>query len=365
MISICIVTSSLNNYGGGATVLRTMITNLNDFGYCVTVILYNELYCGDYLFPHEVELICLNKKSLRAATGSIVNILFARKFEIVFSNNYNVNVVMGIIGMSKLLNTKFIGRESNIMSKVLYDKTENINPMIWNNLIRLSYRGLDAIVVQSADMLDDLIGRMPHLGNRMVKIYNPVNLPSKIKTERNVNDSLLRIICVGRLVEQKKFDDVIEIATALLKNNVSFQLDIYGDGVEKNRLLDLIKNNHLTSNVSLLGVVDDLKDKYVDYDVFLMTSLYEGFPNSLLEAISCGVPAFVFDCPGDISEIIDENNGVIIPNRNHELMVQYLVEFKSQDNFNPTAMSRKLIDKFGVNRFIADLSYLFRQVLSK
>lgn len=117
-------------------------------------------------------------------------------------------------------------------------------------------------------------------------IYNFVNkndvLPQNIDFQKRKN----RILFVGRFHEHKNPLRLIECAK-LLKNYLpDFQLDLYGDGVLKDKLENAIKENHLEDNVHLCGYTSN-KNIYDEYSLLWLTSNKEGFGLVIVEAKSC------------------------------------------------------------------------------
>ncbi len=102
------------------------------------------------------------------------------------------------------------------------------------------------------------------------------------------------VLGVGRLTEQKRFDLLIK-AFALIKHRDA-QLLILGDGAGRASLLKLIAELGLSDRVSLPGFVTDVAEQYRQADVFVLTSLYEGLPAVVLEAMAANCPVLSTDC---------------------------------------------------------------------
>lgn len=122
-----------------------------------------------------------------------------------------------------------------------------------------------------------------------------------------------RIISVGRLVDTKRFDDLINIFTSI-DCSQNWELLILGDGRERKKLEKQIDSLKVKERVKLLGQVSDV-DKYLaKASIFAFTSVSEGFPNALSEAIAFPLPVIAYDCPaGPADMIINDENGFLIP----------------------------------------------------
>ena len=151
-----------------------------------------------------------------------------------------------------------------------------------------------------------------HLNSaKLFQIYNPVDPNAFVSKKYNVDS--IGLITVGRLCFQKRLEDIIYIARELKNKKVNFFWDIYGEGEEKSRIDSLIKENNLSEYVHLMGRVDDIYYRYGEYAGIVMTSRYEGFPMTLLEAAANRLPMISYDIETGPNEIIiDGTNGFII-----------------------------------------------------
>jgi len=115
-----------------------------------------------------------------------------------------------------------------------------------------------------------------------------------------------RIIAVGRLTPQKRFDRLI-IAFALIAEKFpEWYIDIYGDGYEKENLQVLISNKGLSNRIHIQPPISDIYTEYKRSQFSVLSSDYEGFGLVLIEAMACGIPVLSTDCPYGPSEIIED-----------------------------------------------------------
>jgi glycosyltransferase involved in cell wall biosynthesis len=124
------------------------------------------------------------------------------------------------------------------------------------------------------------------------------------RSPQTANGKPLRFINVGRLVPVKGQRDLILSFKNFLKESPGSILHIAGDGPEKDSLLSLIKEQHLDSNVSLLGNRNDIPQLLSNYDCFIFPSNSEGFSGSVVEAMFAGLPVLASDIPVN-KEVID------------------------------------------------------------
>ncbi|MDB5039145.1 MAG: glycosyl transferase, group 1 [Bacteriovoracaceae bacterium] len=129
------------------------------------------------------------------------------------------------------------------------------------------------------------------------------------------------VLAVGRLAEQKRFDLLIESFSRIASKFPSWNLLILGDGELRSQLHQLIETKNLSKRVYLLGRIENVKAYYEQAEFLAMASDFEGFPNALTEAMSCGLPAIFTDCPSGPREIIrDKVDGLLVPLRNVEAL---------------------------------------------
>lgn len=146
------------------------------------------------------------------------------------------------------------------------------------------------------------------------------------------------IVTVGRLEKQKNQAMLIE-SYNLVKNKVTDNLYIYGTGSKHDELYSLIKQYHLENRVFLMGNTHNVKDSIKNAKMFILTSNYEGMPNSLIEAMALGLPVISTDCPcGGPKKIIRNNhNGFIVKCEDiydlSKKMLKLFLSFESQVEF--------------------------------
>ncbi len=112
------------------------------------------------------------------------------------------------------------------------------------------------------------------------------------------------VLGVGRLTRQKNFGTLIS-AFARLRATKPARLIILGEGEERSHLENLVQERGLAGDVELPGFVQNPYAYMHRAAVFVLSSIWEGLPNSLIEALACGCPVVSTDCPGGPAEILD------------------------------------------------------------
>ena len=139
------------------------------------------------------------------------------------------------------------------------------------------------------------------------------------------------ILFVGWLVKEKGIYDLLE-ALNKLKDNYKFSVTFIGDGSEKKLLENRISYYNLQKSVTLVGwqMHSMLKNYYAKADIFVLPSWVEGLPNSMIEAMACGLPVVVTDVGNVRSVLLDNFNGKLVkPNNVDELINGFVDLFES------------------------------------
>jgi glycosyltransferase involved in cell wall biosynthesis len=161
----------------------------------------------------------------------------------------------------------------------------------------------------------------------------------------------------GRLTEQKGHLLLIKVASILKKRNLDFTLFIAGSGPLKSKLQANIDENQLEKHVILLDFVEDIASFIQSIDIFLLSSLWEGFGFVLAEAMVYAKPIVAFDITSNPELIIDGQTGYLVPADNLEQFANR-VELLIQDE--------KKRSEFGLaGRKRVEVHFDFHQQLKK
>jgi glycosyltransferase involved in cell wall biosynthesis len=209
------------------------------------------------------------------------------------------------------LGIAFIAAERNAVSIYNY-----ISAGRYKNLIMQSFRLADQITVQLPSYIKDypkyLQKKIYVIPNRVEQIEWDILSKNKVRSRKV-------LLAVGRLSFQKNFKLLIDCFKNLASDFPEWDLIIAGDGDEFEMLNQLVIHSSINNRVTLLGSVEDVETLYLNADLFCLPSLWEGFPNSLAEALSYGLPSVGFSESLGVNElIINNHNGLLASGNNNE-----------------------------------------------
>lgn len=188
---------------------------------------------------------------------------------------------------------------------------------LWEGLRRRTYGRLAAVSALTGESADWL--KVHTHVQRVLVIPNPVVWPLPIQTPTVTTDSHCQserhlLLAVGRLDAQKGFDWLGEAFTNLAAKYPDWDLVILGDGPQRTTLQDQAHTVGLEKRLFLPGRAGNVREWYERADLYVMSSRFEGFPNTLVEAMAHGLAAVSFDCDTGPRDIIrHEVDGLLVP----------------------------------------------------
>lgn len=172
------------------------------------------------------------------------------------------------------------------------------------------------ILVPSIGIRDDLINNFRLDNKKFSVIYNGFDLDQikrQSKEKISLNKDCSWIVTASRLGPPKDFDTLLK-AFRIIRDKINAKLLIIGEGPYEQRIKDIISELKLDNDVYMLGFQDNPFKYIARSDVFVLSSLSEGLPSSIIEAMALGIPVVATNCPSGPSEIIrDRINGFLVP----------------------------------------------------
>lgn len=255
---------------------------------------------------------------------NLVNAAYAREFQRIFSRPNNA-IFIDFEGYSRFWNALFArGCPGNCRSGVILHnqmsrEAEIRFPYLQEIARNYAYYSGVASVANAIDEGNrEFVRKMSVTnGDSMSVVHNSMNVEA-VRRAADSGRSLwgvdasssLKIVAVGRLSPEKNQSLLLEAVRELIKARPDTRLKILGDGPSRNSLESSIQSMGLASNVEILGFVENPMPTMAGADVLALSSLHEGQPMVIFEAMSLGTPVVSTPVPGCI-EAVGMGTGVI------------------------------------------------------
>jgi len=200
-------------------------------------------------------------------------------------------------------------------------------------LLRFSLWASDSVVVVSDEMLLQLKQQYPKYSKKYVAIHNGV---SDLFSPKNKNPDFflkkrLKLVCVGSLIARKNLGYVIDALSFIGEQGIDFELNLIGDGAGRKALVETVARLGLEEHVCFLGELppEQVADQVNHAHVYISSSLHEGRPNGVLEAMAAGCCCVLSDISGH-RELAGEERGIIYSLDSSDALVKVLCSLDAQ-----------------------------------
>jgi glycosyltransferase involved in cell wall biosynthesis len=287
---------------------------------------FYQLQSGIRRIPLDMDAVSSNP--LTAVVSNLRRLLAVRKLlktespDVALAMMSTANILLALAGSG--LGITAIGSERNYPPRLPIGRA-------WSWLRRVSYPLLDSVVAQTSETAEWL--RDNTKAHRVSVIPNPVVYPlanrePRIRPEqfkKNRDDHIL--LSVGRLVPQKGFDNLLRAFAKVSPLFPDWYLVIIGEGNRRSELEGLVLELGIRDKVQLPGAVGNIGEWYERSDAYVMASRFEGFPNTLAEAMAHGLPVVSVDCETGPRDLIrHQTDGLLVPPDNQPALIDALTE---------------------------------------
>jgi len=191
---------------------------------------------------------------------------------------------------------------------------------------------------------------------KITVIPNPNHITMEQRNSAYSQQKEKRIVTVGRLIPQKNQKLLIDAFAIAHKKHPDYQLCFYGDGPLEAELRQYASNYGLEDNkdVVFCGQVKDVINRISPANIFVLSSIMEGMPNALMEAVALGIPSISTDVSGARDIIADGESGYIVPVGDKDAlatrMIQLIESEETRKRFSEASAS--VIDKFDKEKIL-------------
>ncbi len=361
------VLATVTDFGGAERVVLSLIEHINNDKFDLVPIIFTNPRSADNAFFNRLDR--LGKKYYKVFVDSyklkylnpFVNILDAykllnkHKFDLIHTHGYRSDVI-GIF-LAKLMGLPVISTCHGFISN-------DLHLSLYNRLDRFILRFVHKIIAVSDGIKCELIGSGIN-ESRIIVLQNAVN-GSYSNESFARNRQAIRASCgiaendfvvgyVGRLSEEKGVKYLIEAISTLNRYGTLLKLLIIGEGQQRKNLEDLVKKTNIEDSVIFAGFQNDIEKWLPAMDAFVLPSLTEGTPVSLLEAMAYGIPV-IASSVGGVPDVVDSRrNGLLVsPGKPEEISnaIRLLYKDKNLGNNLSKEAQKTMKLKYNVGNWI-------------
>lgn len=205
-----------------------------------------------------------------------------------------------------------------------------------------------------------------HSGIEMDKFSVPLEKQSVVGEELGLSEDNLVVGMVACFKIQKSPLDFVRMAELVKKEINLAKFVLIGDGELRGQIEKTIKNRNLAGDVFLLGWRQDIPELISIFDVFVLTSLWEGLPRVLLEALASGEPVVATDVNGNREVIKHGENGFLVKPGDYSTMAKYVIQLLRDKNLREEMgkKGRSIVNQsFEIKQMLKDIEELYKNLI--
>lgn len=320
------------------------------------------------LIPDDIPLFELGASRTRYAVPTLWHLVKRIKPNILFAT-LGLNMACAIVKQLMKDAPKLVVRVATYPTS----NSMRSRPIMTHQVQKFSYSKSDRMIALTEKMKKRLceLYKIPYSKVRV--ICNPIDIEDvKAQAHQSVEHSWFSedipiIIGVGRLAPQKGFATLMR-TFSIVRRQIHARLVILGEGKERSRLEALSKKLAIQDDCLFHGFRLNPYSYIARATVFVLSSFWEGFPNVLLEAMTCGTPVIATCCDSGPEEILDhEVNGLLVPIGDERAMattmIRMLEDAELRNRLRKGANAR--IKDFEIGQITRAYEYEFCQLLEE
>lgn len=323
-----------NRDGGVEKMLTNLALGCQQLGINVDLIVSDSN--GPFIrsLPTAIRIIDIGMGSTKQSTRKLANYLQQEKPDVLLTGKPSDDRIILHARKIARSNTRCFFCTGTAVSRQINER--NFNPLRKKlKLLRkkFCYRSADGIIATSYWVANDIaaisglpIDSIEVIGNPLftpemaTKALQPVDHPTFLPDQYPI------IVSAGRLSHEKDFSTLLH-AIKLVREDRPARLFILGDGPEKDKLINLAQELNIEQAVFFPGFIENPLAYFAKAHVFVLSSLWEGFGNVLVEAMAVGTSVVTTDCPGGPRDILQQGRyGKLVPVGDSPNMARALLE---------------------------------------
>ncbi len=345
--------------GGAERVTVTLANGIAGRGYQVTLLTVRDDGQFRANVDKGVNIVALGGSGVFAALPALVRWLKHNRPDAMLSMMSHTNLISIAARALSKTHTRLVISERVSLSHAIPD----IKGKLVRFLTRLFYNKADHITVVTKAMIAEFVKHAGVPESKISAIYNPV-IDSQFLCQSNETSADLHpwfydadrtvILAVGRLDIQKGFETLIRAFAMVAEHDKNAHLVVLGDGAQRARLETLRHALGLDERVALPGFAVNPFPSMKKADLFVLSSLSEGLPGVLVQAMACGVRVVSTDCPTGPREILEDGKwGTLVPVRDEAALAQAIITtLKMSDPPNVRSRAAFFDEATSVNSYL-------------
>ncbi len=350
--------------GGAGNSIVNICKNLNKKKYNIFILSLKKNFYKHELYKYCKEIREIDRSSTIFSLNKIDNYLkkFDKKNTLIISNiNYANSLFVLYFKILKHFKLIVIERTPYQELSIYYNFIDFYKKLIIKIIIKFFYKSADALIANSRKTANDYRRK---INNNCFYVY-PLSFKSKINIKKkNKINNQLKILTIARLSREKRIEDQIYALKKI--GNIKYKLTIVGDGYLKEFLNNLIRKFNVKAKI--VNYSDKNKIKYLKKsNLYICSSDFEGFPNTVIDAINYGLPVISSNNHGGINEILlNGYGGTFYKTRDINDLAN---KIKNVDKYYKKELKKNITAKKKLNRFselnIKKYEKIFDRVLIK
>ncbi|WP_342597140.1 glycosyltransferase [Cyanobacterium aponinum UTEX 3222] len=331
--------------GGGAEVNAIRVAlNLQKYGIFPSFAVCRGQGNYEKLLPKEIPVHILDTGSIKSSTLQLLKsrkplqkLIEKEQPDVICPVMYGSSlIVLSIINQLKISKKYIVAINIQNSPKAKFIRKKSLYSLIVLTLMKKLYTKADVIISLSKGVAQELVEIVPDIKSKITIIPNASNpiventLQATVEIKKPPEGKL--IVACGRLVEQKGYPYLLRAFAKVLKTENAY-LWILGEGKLRTSLEQMCQSLKIEDRVNFFGFRNNPQAYMAQGDVFVLSSLWEGFGNVIVEAMEVGTPVISTNCPHGPAEIIEDGiSGILVSPGSEEELAEAMIKLLRDDN---------------------------------
>ena len=330
----------------------------------ISAILLNDGRLADELktLGIDVSIIDEGRNNILQIYWKIKKIVDRDHPDVIHSHRYKENLLASVVSSR--------GKKINIMATI-HGMPEGFSRSAYNNIVsKLNFhilsRDFRRVVAVSDDMRKSLIDLHGFPKDKIFVIRNGVEIPAYVPINKENNSVIIG--SAGRLFPVKDYLLMVEVAMEINRKYKNVRFELAGEGPEMENIQALIKKYDLEKVFILRGFMNNIASFYQGLDLYINTSLHEGIPISILEAMAYSLPIVAINVGGNKEILEDGVQGYLISSRDPVDIAEKCVRILENPSLKQkmgSAAREKLEREFSVARMADKYNELYLSIATR